>query len=1774
MSQIHRYIAFASLSLSLLGAFLFTGCANPAGSSTPTASAASGPAAPIISPSGGRFADASVVVSMFCATDGASIFWTDDDSTPTGASNRYVETFRRYGTFKIKAVAVLGDKTSAVSTASFTLNDGKAPNQLGLIKGYVRIPTSTPDIRPETVNIFTNDLPGVVVRPDTTGFFVFDGLDTTKTYNFYFTNQELGPVPGSRKLAPRGLTGGVAIALQVQNVLPTAGSGVNLNDVHLKKTGRILGKALLHGRTGELLTDHTGIDVYVPGTSFAGKTDATGAFTLWYVPEGLYSVRAERANYSFREARGLLVEAEKDSDISSTPLDVYYGYGTVTGTILLNDGSTTGQAGGGAQVLLKNLVDPVLTYNTTTSTDGSFALSSVEPGSYVAIVSKEGFIAGQIEGITVEGATVRSVGSLALRAIGGSIAGRATMRGAADNAGIIVVAQNTTTSKTFTCGTVIDGSYRLDPVLPGTYRLTASRAGFSTRILEGIGVVAGAALTSMNFLELTPASGTISGTVKLEGGASFEGVAVTARKSDDATVNLTAVSDASGTYILSDVKPGIYLIRFAKDGYLAGDGVQASLVADGIVIAPEALLRSSKARIAGTATLAGRSEHAGISVLATGSSGHSASTVTDGTGRFVLVNLDPDTWTVQATMDGFTTARSDPFLLGAGASREDLLLALGVSTRIITGKVTLEGMAVHSGTKVTASDIADLHSIYSALTNDSGYFVLAGMAPASYIVSFSRENYKGITTNAVSVASTTSITLPDQALQKARGGIEGIARLEGRTVHTGTKVYLVGTVYEAMTDSSGRYAFQVPSGNYPGGVRFEMVDFETAMDVDTVTVLTDSTFGVHDATLKATHNMVSGIIDLLGSPDDSGIMVGVDGHTELGTTTGSGGAWSIAHVPLGNYTFRFSRAYTPDVTTSVAVVPADVIALPKLEMTPNASGLKGYVKLTGMTDHSGTTVSVSTSGMPTQSGITNSSGYFEIGNILSTGSHSVTASKAGWVGWTTTISNFAPMEVMTIGTSPEITLVDTTAPVISGVTINGGANFTSNKVVTVVVVAMEQGSRIDKMQVQLNGYPTTPNWETYVPNFSRDMSGFLTYTGNGDYSISIKLRDRAGNVSAAASDSITMTDTATTISGVLSDTNLHWTKAKSPYRVEGNILVESGKTLVIDPGVEVLFAGIWYIRVEGAITAVGTEAANIIFDRSADNADAWDSITIASGSSACDANGNYVSGNLFRQCRFSHANQVIRGNFSGYGAYLDACTVLSPISGVYLIVSSSSLTGSAPNGLVMDSVIHNCQNASLYGTYTNVLFDTGAGSLNLQSGTMTNVTVRDFAGELTLSGKIRGSLFSNITGPVSLGGAGSSVQSSQFSNVSRIVTNVGRSVDAPTLSLRYNYFGPAWTQELDAVGVNANLSFIGDYYDDFNLAKLDTTGYLPSTIANVGYGGTAFVDVDVGGAILGTTAYVGTKVLSVSPGSAIRLAGSYSALSSASWNSWSSSASLNLGSVPSAKEVVIWAQVRDSAANVSTPLAVTCPVFDMVAVTGGSSASIPNGTTNGTWSVSSFAIGRTEVTQRQYSGIMGNNPSWYQSGTDAPDRPVESVSWYNAIELANRLSWITGKTAAYTYTGYGTDTASWPSGWNTYTHNNIVFNTAANGYRLPTEAEWEWAARGGTASAGYTYAGSNTVDAVAWIGTNSGSTHAVGGKAPNELGLYDMSGNVFEWNWDWYGGSMAGTNPTGPSTGEYRVLRGGSWVIVEYNARVDARSSGHPGSANLYYGFRVVVAAP
>jgi len=239
----------------------------------------------------------------------------------------------------------------------------------------------------------------------------------------------------------------------------------------------------------------------------------------------------------------------------------------------------------------------------------------------------------------------------------------------------------------------------------------------------------------------------------------------------------------------------------------------------------------------------------------------------------------------------------------------------------------------------------------------------------------------------------------------------------------------------------------------------------------------------------------------------------------------------------------------------------------------------------------------------------------------------------------------------------------------------------------------------------------------------------------------------------------------------------------------------------------------------------------------------------------------------------------------------------------------------------------------------------------------------------------------------------------------------------------------------------------------------------------------------------------------------------------------------------------------------------------MVFVQGGTFRNTRSNYYNKGVTVSDYWIGKYEVTQAEWEEVMGNNPSCFIGA----NLPVEMVSWYDCIEYCNRRSQREGLTPVYTID----ETRQDPNNTNRYDNVKLIVtvNWSANGYRLPTEAEWEYAAGGGQLSRNFTYSGSESVGDVAWYYSNSGNTtHPVGTKYANELGLYDMSGNVFEWCWDWWYGDNVGTesNPKGPNSGSYRVFRGGSWYYDDFRCKSVYRDFNGAGYTDSYWGFRVL----
>ena len=255
----------------------------------------------------------------------------------------------------------------------------------------------------------------------------------------------------------------------------------------------------------------------------------------------------------------------------------------------------------------------------------------------------------------------------------------------------------------------------------------------------------------------------------------------------------------------------------------------------------------------------------------------------------------------------------------------------------------------------------------------------------------------------------------------------------------------------------------------------------------------------------------------------------------------------------------------------------------------------------------------------------------------------------------------------------------------------------------------------------------------------------------------------------------------------------------------------------------------------------------------------------------------------------------------------------------------------------------------------------------------------------------------------------------------------------------------------------------------------------------------------------------------------------------------------DLQSQTSGNKKIVWECVKDGMFKADVVLKIAFKInlaMAMVFVEGGTfTMGCTSEQDNDCWSderpahrvtLDDFYVGKYEVTQAQWKMIMGYNPSHFKGD----NLPVEQVSWNDVQIFIRKLNAQTGEQ-----------------------------------YRLPTEAEWEYAARGGKKSCHYKYSGSNVADSVAWYWNDSReTTHPVGTKSPNEIGIYDMSGNVWEWCSDWYGDYTGDeqTDPQGPPSGSRHVLRGGRWNFTAGNVRVSTRDGYLPDYHDGNMGFRLV----
>ena len=869
--------------------------------------------------------------------------------------------------------------------------------------------------------------------------------------------------------------------------------------------------------------------------------------------------------------------------------------------------------------------------------------------------------------------------------------------------------------------------------------------------------------------------------------------------------------------------------------------------------------------MSGTATLAETQDYTGISILlkATDNSVQYDAT-TDQQGSYVMARVKPGEYTLTVSTAGYLSKTVEDIIVESSTEKTLEAVSLAVGIRSIAGTVTAELKTDHSGSLITATNLSDHTKVYSAISNSAGAYTLAGMVPGEYQIVISHTGYRTLTLPTVNVIEGTTKTIDAVEIEINRGTISGVATLEGRTSSEGILIELLQgntTVETKNTNSAGEYSFYVPQGNY-SGVRMTMTDFRTETVSESIALFADNYISINNTELKATFNSVYGTADVLTTDDDSAVTVSFDGHSEItAIVTEANGAFRFDHIPLGNYTLRFQRDNCSDIIVPISVIASDGIDLNTVTITPNTATIKGKVNLENGSSLSGVLVTVDM-GTKTATGYTDASGRYEIGGISVADIYTITYSKDGWQSDTQQIS--PKLERLEIREMEEITLVDTTAPVLNSVVINSGANTAADRNVTLHFTTTEAGSGVSKVMITYdNVFDRTVTRHDYLPNMEWELP-----SGNGEKTIYVKVVDAAGNESNTVTARVTLTDQKKEVSGVLTGDDLHWTEELSPYLVTGNIMVEEGKTLIIDPGVDVQFAEAYYILVEGTITAIGTEEKKISIYGIDGGMDNWFGINAKKDHNSrieyAEINGmvkglqgyltvrnstiigigsalGYVDNPTTSSLNYvpftgDVANCVIRGYICADYSSLLSCQIETQ----YAYLCYSSIRGSSVSGdtlKIYDGFAENSEFSDMVLTASwtgmlNVSFDScsvliGNGGFYLKCS-FSDCTFRS---DTETTPRAKGSSVVSFSPAI--------IRESNIINCSQFIISTDKS-DLEEVDLRFNFWGYDKTRELDENGIDSNLSFIYDYYDDFNKTKAILTEYKTDLIDGVGYLGNAY----------------------------------------------------------------------------------------------------------------------------------------------------------------------------------------------------------------------------------------------------------------------------------------------------------------------------------------------
>ena len=1170
-----------------------------------------------------------------------------------------------------------------------------------------------------------------------------------------------------------------------------------------------------------------------------------------------YRVTAEAVGYGTRAKSDIIVNSATETVIVMP--DLSDDFGQVNGKVEDSNGN------GIANAIVK-LGDLIV----FTDENGQFSKSGLEAGTYQVTVSKDDYFPYTLDGrITVEKAKETNLGTIRLSSLYGSISGTVSIDNGGSSTGIHVYAVSSDGGYSYSTLTTGGGAYSFAKVVSGDYTVTVKQPGFADET-ESINVSADNN-TIVPTISLSSEFGGVIGKVALSESVDNSGVVITLTFIADTSKYFTVVSGADGTFAVTNlIQEGLYTISFSKEGYVPNTGTIVNVKLGQSLSLDEVSLRSLASKVNGKATLEGTEDFTGISVLLKASDNSvQYDATTDQHGSYVMTRVNPGEYTLTVSKAGYVSKTVSSIIVESSTEKTLDNVSLNIGTRSVSGNVTLELRTDYSGALISATNLSNPKDVYSAISNTSGDYTLAGMKPGEYVVSVSCAGYNTATLPTINITEGNETSLDSFELKIARGSISGTATLEGRGTNAGVTVELLkGTdVYAStVTDDSGAYAFNVPQGNY-SGVRLTCENFKSVSIAQDIALIANNQVVIgQNADMIATHvPIVRGRLTVknLLSLDYSGITVTFV-ENGMTTTTDQDGYWSFEKVPVGHYTLKFERENTNPVTMAVDIVAAAEKNVGTIELIPNAASIEGNVTLNGLTDYSGITVRATAEGMAELSTKTNAAGYFYIGNVVTTETYTVHFEKAGWVSQTREISGLEDLSVNDITDGNPVKLLDTTAPVLNSISVTVGNSELEGRKLNVYINAVEEGSGLSKV------YVNTENDFTNVEpiNYATPLTCYVP-DAEGNYTLYVKVEDKSNNQSSVSSQAFSIADYKTVVSSVLVDNEdgvndgiITWTKNKSPYYVTGSILVDENTTLIIEPGVNIQFSGAYSIQIEGTLKINGTENDMVYLYGVGDGENTWTGINGFNDNGSIIDYANITGMQQGLHGYLSIMDSIITAASDGFAFGVSKYDDNNPRCAFIGLIKNCDIKGGLriENSVLLNNNIYSLT-YNIWGAYYNR--NIGKSHLSGNSFIGEGITIVNSQAEnnqfnsmiVVLNSSVCiNTSFSNCSLGISMGGtylrceflgclfetyAGYSFNPAFIRDSNIIdcgtITVTTIKTDYERIDLKGNYWGVNNTAELNTHGVNYNHTFLVDYYDDFNVTLLDVSDYSTTAYSGIGY---------------------------------------------------------------------------------------------------------------------------------------------------------------------------------------------------------------------------------------------------------------------------------------------------------------------------------------------------